>query len=116
MPRATKPPNNLSDLAQKLFNGRKRRFNASHLSGNSLKLSHAKCFSDLKNMDDKNNSGLIFAIDLVTRLKSLMETSQNLSRFFNKNYPVRRPVFRMEQRNYPWEIGDNKTDKKVFHG
>ena len=75
MPRATKPPNNLSDLAQKLFNGRKRRFNASHLSGNSLKLSIAKCFSDLKNMDDKNDLGTGFAIDRDTGLKSLMETS-----------------------------------------
>ena len=75
MPRVSKPSNNLSDLTQKLFNGRKRRFNASHLSGNSLKLSHAKCFSDLKNMDDKNDLGTGFAIDRDTGLKSLMESA-----------------------------------------
>ena len=75
MPRVSKPPNNLSDLAQKLFNGRKRRFNASHLSGNSLKLSTAKYLSQVGHMDDKNNFGLIFAIDRDTGLKSLMESA-----------------------------------------
>ena len=34
-----------------------------------------KIFFDFQKMDNKNNSGLIFAIDRDTGLKSLMETS-----------------------------------------